>query len=572
MNIPHSILTLLAGIGVFLASISMLSASLNKNFGHRMRGLFKKVGTNRFAGVAIGTGVTGVIQSSTAVTVMTVGLVNIGVLTLFQATSIIMGANIGTTFTNFLVALETLEIYGNEFQIKYVFMALAGIGVIMKMAFKKEKIHTIGELLIYIGLLFIGLNLMSSAFNNNTVKEFFSGNPDQNKVGLFEKVNFPLLLILLGALFTAIIQSSTASMAIYLIMVGTGAMPVHVALFLILGTEFGTCSTALFSSIGTNANAKRAALTHFFYNIFGTIFFAAILWPLYAYTNVVGSLEAALGKVWLVALFPLVNNITSVAILVWFIKPFNKLICKMVKEKESEEDKVRNSLRDENLFKTPTLAIEKALTEVYNMTALARENFDRAFNALVDVDMSRSKEIANCEYKIDFMTAELSSYFVRASTAALSPQDAKLIGGLHHVINSVERIGDYAVTFAKETNCMKQLGLTFLDESKDELKTVYARLSELFELGLETFKTRKTDHFERISDLHQEISALIMSVRNAHIERFSSNMYNVEVSKSLYAAFSSLQRVSDHILNIAYSIRSHTGNKTEALESLKRKS
>ena len=554
MDIFYAILALLTGIGIFLGSIGFLSNCLTKNFAHRMRSLFKKVGDRPLVGVGIGASVTATIQSSTAVTVMTVGLVNVGVLTLFQATAIIMGANIGTTLTNLLVALSFLDV-------KYIFMALAGIGIIMKMAFKNQKVRVVGELMLYLGMLFVGLSLMSDAFKSyEPIRNFF--------MGLFEAVTFPLFLILLGALFTAIIQSSTASMAIYLTMVVSGILPVQSALFLILGTEFGTCSTALISAIGTNVNAKRAALAHLFYNIFGTVLFAFVLWPLYAY--IVPPLQNVFDDVWLVSIFPLFNNVVSVALMVWFIEPFNKLICRIVKEKETEEDKMRNSLRDEKLLQTPALAVEKALTEVYNMAVLSQENLDRAFDAVVDVDMSQSKVIADCEYRIDFLTGELASFFVRASATPLPAQDIKLIGGLHHVINSIERIGDYAVNLARETNYMKQLDLEFLEETKAEFKDIHLKLSSLFELTLVTFKTREIKYFNELSKLHNDISDSINSVRNTHIERLSSGMYSVEVAKSIYTVLASLQRASDHLINVAFSIRSDTGRKTEAFESIKK--
>ncbi len=267
MNMVDAILLLLAGVGVFIAGMNMLSGGLERSAGGGLKKLLGKISSNRVAGVGVGAGVTAIIQSSSATSVMVIGFVNAGILTLFQATAIIMGANIGTTITGVLVSLKSLNITG-------WMMLLAFLGVMMTF-FKSERIQQIGDILCGFGMIFVGLELMGDALSAENCPEltaFF-----QN---LFKKIDFPLLLILCGAAFTALIQSSSAATGIFITMVGTGALTLDNAVFLVLGSNIGTCITALLACLGTTPNAKRTALIHLTFNIVGTIVFTAFLWPL----------------------------------------------------------------------------------------------------------------------------------------------------------------------------------------------------------------------------------------------------------------------------------------------------
>ena len=265
MDIVQCIIALLAGCGVFIAGMNMMSDGLENATGSGLKKLLGKIISNRFSGVAVGAAVTALIQSSSATSVMTIGLVNAGVMTLAQSASVIMGTNIGTTVTGLIVSLSSLGIS------TYATL-LAFIGVMMMMLFKKQGVKTIGGILCGLGLLFVGLDLMSGAFGNDAVKGFFEG--------IFVTIDFPLLLILIGAIFTALVQSSSAATGLVIIMVGKGAIPVSSALFIILGSNIGTCVTALLACMGTGTNAKRTAVIHLTFNINVTIVFTAVLWPL----------------------------------------------------------------------------------------------------------------------------------------------------------------------------------------------------------------------------------------------------------------------------------------------------
>jgi len=328
-NLVFSILKLILGVAIFLFAIKIFSSSLKNHFGAKIKPLFEKVGNNRFAALGIGAGATALMQSSTATTVMTVGLVNVGVLTLFQSTAIIMGANVGTTLTSVLAAFSSL-------QIKYLLMSLSFIGFFIYINFKDKKL--LGSLFIGLGGIFIGLELLSLSFSNSTILQgFFSG--------LFARVSFPLALIALGAVFTAVIQSSSASTVIYMSMLANGLLSFNSAVFLILGSEIGTCLTTLIASSKATTSAKRAAFVHLLFNLLSAIIFTAIMWPFGSiitlwYTNLVTT------AAWQLSIFQVFYNVASVLILIWFIKPLNKLVSFVIREKRVQTNLCkRNSLQ-----------------------------------------------------------------------------------------------------------------------------------------------------------------------------------------------------------------------------------
>ena len=320
----QSLIWLLAGVGVFIVGMNFMSDALEKSAGEGMKKMLGRISNNRISGVGIGAGVTAIIQSSSATSVMVIGLVNAGVMTLMQATPIIMGANIGTTITGVLVALKN-----DYFNMLMYFFAFAGV---MMGFFKKEKIKIAGLLCSGLGLIFVGLNVMSSeqAFGNPLVETMF-----QN---IFSVIDFPLLLILVGVIFTALIQSSSAATGVVITMVGAGVLPLAMALFIVLGANIGTCVTALLASVGAHANAKRVAFIHFTFNTIGTAVFAAIIWifkdPM---VNLLVSLfpgDDPMSLQMRVSAFHVIFNVTTTCVLLPFVKQLVKYSCAVIKDKE----------------------------------------------------------------------------------------------------------------------------------------------------------------------------------------------------------------------------------------------
>ena len=544
MDTITQILLLLTGMGVFLVGVNMLSASLRKNSTQRMHKMFRKIGDNRFSGLALGTGVTGIIQSSTAVTVMTVGLVGAGVMSLFQATAVIMGANIGTTFTNIIVGLSFLNI------VRPILMAMVFVGIVIKLVSKKEKAKVVANVLISIGILFVGMRLMSSVFDrsiDDPIPSFFS-----NMFTTVQSWAFaPLLLILLGGLFTVILQSSTAAMSIYLVMAYNGVLPLEAGLYLILGKEIGTTFTAILASLSGNRDAKRAAMIHMLYNIFGTLLFLVIIWPFQ--TPVVGWYLRLMGgeAMWAMAVFPLINNLVSVALLIWFIKPFNRLVCWIIKDKPDPEESIIANFTNPRLLETPPFAIAQTIKGLNYIGKKAKENLEIAFKAIIENDTAQRDKIEKEEASINSMTQSLADYLVKISSTYISAHNQKLTAGLHHVLSDMERIGDQAIAMLESATKKADGGIKFSDAANDELTKMFEKVISLFNVGLDSdcMNNWQPARLEN-QKLKEEIDIIKEEIADTHIKRLREGKCVSGAAEYYYAVITSLKSVTDHLLNI----------------------
>ena len=561
MEILMNLLLMLGGVAVFMFGMKQMSSGLELSAGSGIRNLFKKFNKNRVFNYGIGVGATVLVQSSSASSIMTVGLAHANIVTVKQGSGFILGAKVGTTLTAFIFALSGVSKGG--FSISSVFAAVAFVGVIIVFSTSNETLNKIAPFLIGFGMLFIGLEVMETAI----------GGPDSmlsiqlSKVFKYEIMQNPVLLVILGILFTGIIQSSTAATGVFIAFLATGVINnVDQSFFLVMGANIGTCSDGIMASLSTNANGKRIAVFHVITSVIGAMSFSIILVLFRTPINNIFESLFPQNPQFSLATFNLIYNTLYTLVLLVFIDPLVNLVTRLVKDKKQKLEEL--SYIDEHFLQTPAVAIEQALKELHDMAILAKENIDRSFASLVNEDMSESKKISDVEYRIDFLTNKLTNFFIKISLATKFADDEKLIGGLHHVTNDIERLGDYAVLMVKETSYMKENNVRFLDQTKDELDLIYRHISEMFDLGFDAFTKRKTENFKKISNLHKEIKKLISSTRNEHVVRLSSGMYPVEVSKSIYSVLFSLQRISDHIVNIAYSIRSTTGSKTEALQAI----
>jgi len=563
MEILMNLLLMLGGVAVFMFGMKQMSAGLERSAGSGIRNLFKKINKNRVFNYGIGIGATVLVQSSSAASIMTVGLAHADIVTVKQGSGFILGAKVGTTLTAFIFALSGISKGG--FSISSVFAAVAFVGVIIVFSTNNETLNKIAPFLIGFGMLFIGMEVMETAIggSDSTLSIQLS------KVFKYEIMQNPILLVILGILFTGIIQSSTAATGVFIAFLATGVIHnIDQSFFLVMGANIGTCSDGIMASLSTNANGKRIALFHLITSVIGAIAFSIIL-GLFR-TPISNMFESLFPRnpQFSLATFNLIYNTLYTLVLLVFIDPLVNLVTSLVKDKQQKLEEL--SYIDERFLQTPAVAIEQALKELHDMAILAKENIDRSFASLVNEDMSESKKIADVEYRIDFLTNKLTSFFIKISSVTKFADDEKLIGGLHHVTNDIERLGDYAVLLVKETSYMKENNVEFLEQTKDELDLIYGHISEMFDLGFDAFTKRRTENFRKISNLHKEIKKLISSTRNEHVVRLSSGMYPVEVSKSIYSVLFSLQRISDHIVNIAFSIRSTTGSKTEALQAIER--
>lgn len=563
MEIVMNLLLMLGGVAVFMFGMKQMSSGLEKSAGSGIRTLFKKFNKSRLLNYGIGIGATALVQSSSATSIMTVGLAHANIVTVKQGSGFILGAKVGTTLTAFIFALSGLSKGG--FSISSVFASIAFVGVLIVFSTNNERLNKIAPLLIGFGMLFIGMEVMETAIGgaDSTLSIQLS------KVFQYEMMQNPVLLVILGILFTGVIQSSTAATGVFIAFLSTGVIHhVDQSFFLLMGANIGTCSDGIMASLTTNANGKRIALFHLLTSIIGAVAFSIIL--VLFRTPIINLFEGLFpGRPqFSLATFNLIYNSLYTLVLLMFIDPLVNFVTRLVKDKKQQLEEV--SYIDERFLKTPAVALQQALKELDDMALLAKENLDRSFASLINEDMSESKKIAETEYRIDFLTNTLTSFFIKISGVTKFSGDEKLIGGLHHVTNDIERLGDYAVLIVKETNYMKENNVKLLDVTKEELNKIYQNISEMFELGFDAFTKRRTNHFKRISNIHKEIEKQITDTRNKHVVRLSSGMYPVEVSKSIYSVLFSLQRVADHIVNIAFSVRSTTGSKVEALQAIER--
>lgn len=552
----YSVLALFIGAGVFLVGIVMFSEHLGRNASRSASILFKKITDNRFIGYGVGFAVTAIVQSSAATTVTAVGLVNAGMLTLFQASSIMLGSHAGTTSTLFLVSLST-------FDIRYVFMMLGFAGALIKIITKKENWINFANILISFTILFVGLSLMSGALTDNqALREFF--------IDLFLRIDFPPLLMLLGMVFTVILQSSTASLSLFLMMIMEGLMGFDSALFLGLGAIVGSSSTAILASITTNTNGRRAALLNFLFSIIGVSIFTCIIW--FFRPIVIPFYQQLIPLVWQLPVFQLSYNLIAASVLIWFIKPLNNLVCRLLKEKEIPEAKtnakkyMRTTYIDDALLATPAIALDLTKKEVRDMMDRARANLVLAFDALVNQDLTNKKKIKKAENRIDFLNARIAKYISKLSGTSISEDEDILLGSFCRVINDVERVGDYARKMLKDASRMKKTENKFAKKAVEHLRDMFAKVLELFDLSIEIFENRDSNKMKDIYSLDEEVDSLKSKISIGQIMWLKAGQYIQSGGEYFYSAVSDLERIADHLTNIAVSMSSCPGGQAEDMQ------
>lgn len=536
-----SILSLLAGIGVFIAGMNLMSEGLEKSAGEKMKRIFSKVSNNAFINVGAGAVVTGIIQSSAATTVMAIGFVNAGVMTLLQATYIVMGANIGTTVTGLITALSALPI-------KEVVSAFAFVGAMM-MFIKKESVKRIGQIICGLSLIFVGLSFMSGAFKTAVIQNALKD--------VFLMFDIPVLLVVVGALVTALIQSSSTSTSLVIMLVGSGAMELGTALYIVLGANIGTCITAFIAASGTSENARRTALIHLMFNLLGgLVFFISLLFlenPICSVLRyMIPSPEFQL------AVFHLIFNVTTTLILLPFAKLLTKIACKIIKDKKKVEETLANKFIDDRLIKTPAIAVQQTKREVEYMASLAKTNLKLSFDGLISRSLDNAEEIDKNEDILDFTNTSLTHYLIKLGPV-VSGNDETIIGSFFHVVNDIERIGDHAENFLEINRKMNEEKLEFSAKAKKDLAIMYAKIDQMFDIAMNVFDKTDKQHLYQIADLENEVDALKDKLSAGHVKRMAKGDCSVELGAYFYSLIAGLERIADHLVNIAYSILNPIG-------------
>ena len=540
MKIHECIISLLGGTGLFIAAMNIMSSSLQKVAGAGMRRLLAKITDNRFAGVGIGAVVTMIIQSSAATTVMVIGFVNAETMNLHQATAIIMGANIGTTITGILASLQSLNL-------SLYFSFLTFIGVIL-MFFKKDFLKNLGGIISGLGMIFIGLDIMSDSCKDDSIKDVF-------KSGL-EKIDFPLALIFLGIVFTAIMQSSSAITGLVIVMVQGNSMEMGSALFIMLGANIGTCVTALISTIGTSINAKRTGIIHLLFNLFGTLIFTIFIWILKSQViELLGKITSK--KAMQIAWFHLFFNIITTLILLPLINILVLVACKIIKEKngrlEKKPIKAFKYINKRFLF-APDIAAEQIKKEIKNMAELAKKNLERSITELLEQSSEYIEEISAREDLIDFLNIETTKFLVKL-TPSINEKTAEDVSTYFHLLNDIERIGDHAKIILDESNEMRKKGIKFSQDAKEEFRKVFDIIEKLFDLSIKAFDNNTHKGLEDHSMLIEQFKEMEKDYVQNHFQRLTKGKCSMELGSFYTSTFAHFNSIISHLGNIIESFK-----------------
>jgi len=561
MLIINSLFFVLGGIAVFMMGMEVMGSNLEKAAGKGIRKMMGWATKNRPTGIATGAVVTAIVNSSSATTVMIVGFVNVGLMTLTQATSLIMGANIGTTISAFIMALSST---GGAIDIAALFSLVAFVGLIMNMVTKKEKVKRVGNILSGVGLIFVGLEFMSMSVENLLADEVVGAKISNLFIALgkdSEKLTWQVpVLFLLGLGLTAIMQSSAAITGIAITLASNGLMSLPMAMCVVLGTNIGTCCTALLSSIGTDTNARRAALVHLLFNILGCLIF---IWPVaFAGEYIAQGLSHITSKVqWQIAIFHMFFNIITTFILVWFTKYIVKLACILVPERKKEEEGDSNEILDVRLLKTPSIAVGQTRKEIVRMGRLAFDNYKLSVQMLLSGNMDEMDTFNSREQEINDLNKYINKFLVKLSSEQISETDEKKVSSFYHVTSDLERIGDYAENITEFAGQMISAKAKFSEHAVEEINEMDAHITALYNNVEKAFANHNLDNLSVIAAEEDATDNVCKLMHAAHIRRTNEGKCTPEAGAVYLQLAVNMERIGDHMYNVANSIKTYV--KTE---------
>lgn len=538
-----NILSLIGGLAMFLFGMNTLSAALEKLAGGKLEKWLEKLTSNPIKGVLLGLGVTAVIQSSSATTVMLVGFVNSGIMKLSQAIGVIMGANVGTTVTAWLLSTNSIEGSGFlEFLKPSTFTPiLALIGIVLIMFTKSDKKHNIATILLGFAVLMFGMDQMSNAVSSlKDIPEFTQ---------VMTMFTNPILGVLAGAVLTAIIQSSSASVGILqAIADSTGTITHAMALPILLGQNIGTCVTALISSVGASKSAKRVAIVHLYFNIIGTAVLLSLFYIINAFVNF-SFMEAPL----IGTSIPIIHtsfNVLATIMFLPFTKQLEKLACLTVRSKKGEEE-VQMPMLDERVLVTPGIAIEQCRNVCIKMAELTRKTITDSLCVVSKYDAKKAAEVVENETAIDVYEDKIGSYLLKVSSKDLNEHDSKVASKLLHTIGDLERISDHAVNIVEAAEEMHQKKIRFSPEALKEIDVISAAVEEILNKSIDAFIASDVTLAKQVEPLEDVIDGLRTELKNRHIERLREGKCTIELGFIHSDLLTNLERVSDHCSNIA---------------------
>ena len=547
-----AILTLLAGIGIFLIACQMMSSNLESASSSRLKKLFSKAAKSKLLGVGIGTIGTAAIQSSGATSVMTIGFVNAGIITLSQAATIIYGANIGTTVTAQIVALGMFG-GGTSISTTIIFSAFAGLGAFMLLFSKKSSAQTWGGILAGFGMLFVGLSLMSASMKDfaalDGVKTFLAS------------IGNPILLVVLGAILTAIIQSSSVMTSIALTMVVTGLISLDQGIYLTMGSNIGSCAVAIIAGMTSGINAKRTALIHLLFNCSGVVVFLLIALVLSLSGAGFGFLFAALfagAPQTQLAMFHTIFNVLTVVLILPMNEALVKLVCRMIPEpKKADDEPLRLKFVDGNMLRTPPLAVAQTKKEIIWMSELAIMNFDRAIKIITTLDFGERQVFDKTEEEINYINRTLVDFVVQLSNrSGLNERDHLYLATTFRSIRDIERIGDYAENIVEYAEALSSAGLTFSEDALGEISSLHGLIHKLYRKAMEAYETEDLKVMDEANEIEEQIDDFTKLMEDNHIARLNAGVCTPAAGAQYLELSSNSERIADHLINVAKSIRS----------------
>ncbi|HDK7179695.1 TPA: Na/Pi cotransporter family protein [Clostridium botulinum] len=535
MNVFAMLTGLIGGLGLFIYGMNLMGDGLQNVAGERVKVFFEKVTSKPIKGVLTGVVVTGVIQSSSATTVMVVGFVNAGLMTLTQAAGVIMGANIGTTVTGQLVA----------FNVTAGAPLFVGVGTAIVLFAKKKKTKEIGNIILGFGILFMGMEIMKEAMAPLGQSEAFKSLALSLSHNVF-------LGIVVGMGMTAIVQSSSATIGILIALSSNGVLPLSAALPILFGDNIGTCVTALLASIGASKNARKAALFHLTFNVIGTVIFAFILVPLTPFVRIVTNLTPGdVGRQ--IANAHTMFNLINTFIQIWFIKYIVAFVNKMIPGSDPYE-KMAPKYIDERLLENPTIAINQTIKEVVRMANKAKENLQLSIDAFEKNDLELVSKVYENEKLINILNKSITTYLVKLNNLKLSDKQLNLVGSMFHVVNDIERIGDHAENIIDLTSEKIEKRIQFSDDAAYDIKHLFNYTLDSLTRTIEGFESNDVERSQSVMYIEEKIDSLEEQLRETNIKRLNKGTCNANASAIFLDIINNFERVGDHCTNIAQTV------------------
>lgn len=563
VEIATAVLSLIAGIGVFLIACTMMSSNLESVSSNKLKHLFAKTSKSKFVGVGIGTVATAAIQSSGATTVMVIGFVNAGIMSLMQAATVIYGANIGTTITGQITALGMFD---DTISTGVIFATFAGIGAFTMAFAKKDIVKKIGGILAGFGMLFVGLDMMSAS-----MKVFAELESVKNFLALIKN---PILLVLIGAVFTAIIQSSSVMTSVAITMVFTGLITLDQGIYLTMGSNIGSCVVAIIAGITSGTNAKRTALIHLLFNITGVIIFMLVAMMMREISkSVTPERVITFGYVFekmfpnapqtQLAMFHTFFNVITVALVLPFTNLMVKLVTKLIPEKKTKEQAPEEHMYfiDEHMLSTPPIAVLQTKNEIVNMAEIALHNYEIACDIVCTLDYSKLEQFRKNENELNFLNREIARFVVKLSKCEMNDADHNFLATTFHTISDIERVGDYAENIVEYADKLKDINQQFSEKAVGEIRLLQERIEDLFQKTMKAYANADKASLTDANEIEEEVDDITDKMTESHIQRLRDGDCTPDVGAQYLSLASDSERIADHFINIAKCIKQWSEDK-----------